>query len=59
MKEYITEAVQEFGEDFSQVVTSPVARWLFKVVKVREPQCNRLDTFHTVFMKLICILQRG
>ena len=32
----ISEAVQEFGEDFPQVVTSPVERWLFTMEKVRE-----------------------
>ena len=58
MKYYITESVQEFGDDVSQVMTSLVARWLFTVVKVRELQGKRLNTFHSVVMKLLWILQR-
>ena len=33
IKEYITEAEQEFGEDVSQVVKSQTSRWLFTVGK--------------------------
>ena len=36
MKEYISEAVQEFGEDVLQMVTSLAARLLFTVMKFRE-----------------------
>ena len=53
MKGYISEEVQEFGKDVSQVVTSPETRWLFTVVKVRKMQGNRLNNFHSVVMKLL------
>ena len=56
MKEYITEAVKEFGEDVSKVVMLPTVNWVFIVVKDRELQGKRLDTFHSFFMKLLCIL---
>ena len=59
MMEYITEAVQEFGEDVSHVVTSPTTRWMSTVEKVRESHIDRLNTFHSVVMKLLYILQRG
>ena len=36
IKGYILEAIQKFGEDVSQMVMSPTARWLFTVSKVRE-----------------------
>ena len=35
IKEYISEAVQEFGEDVYYVVTSQTERWMFTVGKVR------------------------
>ena len=56
MKENITEAVKEFGEDVSKVVMLPTVNWVFIVVKDRELQGKRLDTFHSFFMKLLCIL---
>jgi hypothetical protein len=31
MREYIREAIDEFGEEITKVVYSPAARWLFKV----------------------------
>ena len=58
MKEYITESVQEFGEDFYRLVTSPAAGWIFTVGKVRELQGKRLDTIHSVVMKLLWIFHR-
>ena len=36
IKSYISEAVKEFREDVSLVATSPVTRWLFTVVTVKE-----------------------
>ena len=36
MREYISDTVQDFREDFYQVVMSPASRWLFTVEKVRE-----------------------
>ena len=59
MKEYITEAVQNFGGGVYHVVTSPSERWLFIVGKVRELQVKRLNTFDSVVVKLLWILQRG
>ena len=59
MKEYIKEAVQEFRNDISQVVMSPVSRCMLTVVKVRKLQFKRLDTFHYDVMKLLWILHRG
>ena len=59
IKEYISEAVQEFGEDLYQVATQPSARWMCTLGKVREIQGKRLDTFHFVMMKLIWIAQIG
>ena len=41
------------------MVTSTAERWLFTVRKFREIQGKSLDTFHSVFMKLIWILKRG
>ena len=38
---------------------SPRASWLFTLVKIRELKGKRLDTFHSVVIKLLCILQRG
>ena len=35
MEEYITEELQDFREDVSQVVTSPAARWLLALGKFR------------------------
>ena len=59
MKEYIIEAVQDFGGYVLQVVNPPSSRWLFTVGKVRELQGKRLDTFHSVVMKILWILQIG
>ena len=53
MKEYIPKDVQEFGDDVLQMVTSPSARCLFAVGKVRELQGRRLDTFHYVVMQFL------
>ena len=55
MEELITEAVQYLGEDVSQLETSLAERYLFTVVKFWEPRGKRLDTFHSVVMKLIWI----
>ena len=59
MKEYIPKDVQEFGDDVLQMVTSPSARCLFAVGKVRELQGRRLDTFHYVVMQFLWIVYRG
>ena len=58
-KEYILEAIKEFGKDVLQILFSPSERWLFTVGKVRKMQGRRLDKFYSVFMKLLWILQRG
>ena len=47
------------GQDVSQMVTSPVARWMSTVGKVRELQGRTLGIFHPVVMKLLWIEQRG
>ena len=53
MKGRITEAVQDFGEVFPQVVTSQATRWLSTVGKVSELQGKRPGTFHYIIMILI------
>ena len=58
MNEYISGAVQDFGEDFLQMVMSPEARWMFTVGKVREIKGRMLYILHSVVMKLLCILHR-
>ena len=57
IKEYIIEAVQEFGKYVSQAVTSPSERWIFKVGRVRELQGKRIDNLHFSPMKLLWISQ--
>ena len=53
MKGRITEAVQDFGEVFPQVVTSQATRWLSTVGKVSALQGKRPGTFHYIIMILL------
>lgn len=58
MKAYIKEGIEEFGEDVTNVVTSPGAIWLFTMGKARLLKEDRLDKFCSISAKLLWIIQR-
>ena len=59
MKKCILEAIQDFGEDVSHIVTFQAEIWMSTVVKGMELQGKRLDMFHYLVMELLWILQWG
>lgn len=60
MRDYILEAIEDFGEDVSKVVSSPAARWLFTVnKKARKLSGKRLEKFCSIVAKLLWIILRG
>lgn len=59
MREYLLEAIEQFGEDVSTVVSSPGANWLFLTSDARKLTGDKKDTFVSLVAKLLWIIQRG
>ena len=50
--------VDDFGEDVSQTVSTPAARWLFAVSDARNLKGGRIDAFSSLVAKLLWVCQR-
>ena len=59
MRDYIQEVVDDFGEDVSQMVSTPATRWLFVVSDARKLKGERVETFSLLVLKLLWFCQRG
>ena len=59
MRDYIQEVVGSFGEDVSQMVSTPDAHWLFAVSDARKLKGGRIDVFSSLVAKLLWICQCG
>jgi hypothetical protein len=60
MKDYIKEAIQDFGEDITKTSTSPARKNLFEIDEtsgaLTEANC---DTFHSVVAELLYVSKCG
>jgi hypothetical protein len=60
MKEYIKEAITDFGEAITQFATTPAKKNLFGIDKDSgELSLNARETFHSVIAKLLCLSKPG
>ena len=59
MRDYIQEVVEDFGEDVSQTVSTPAARWLFAVSEARKLKGERVETSSYLVAKLLWVCQHG
>lgn len=59
MRDYILEAIEEFGEEVDTVVSSPAAKWLFTRGKTKKLMGRKLEIFVSLVAKLLWIIQRG
>ena len=57
MRDYIQEVVNDFGEDVSQMVSTPAARWLFAVSNARKLKWERVEMFSLLVAKLLWVFQ--
>ena len=60
-KEYIQEAIDDFGEDVSSGAKTPASNGLFEVDEDSEDLCTeKADRFHSIVAKLlfVCIRER-
>jgi hypothetical protein len=60
MKEYVKEAIEDFGEDISKHVATPAKKDLFKIDE-KSPKLdkNKADHFHRIMAKLLYVSKRG
>jgi hypothetical protein len=60
MKDYIKEAIAEFGEDITRTTTTPAKRNLFEIDETSEalPDPER-EIFHSIVAKLLYVSVRG
>ena len=61
MKEYICEAIEDFGEDLTRKASSPAAKGLFEIDTKSKRLCQeKSDRFHSIVAKLlyVCIRSR-
>jgi Reverse transcriptase (RNA-dependent DNA polymerase)/Zinc knuckle len=60
MKEYIAEAIQDFGEDISRQAATPAKKNLFDIDgKSEELTGAKKEVFHSVVAKLLYVSKRG
>ena len=60
MKEQILEAIEAFGKDLHEKVTTLVSSQLFTVnEKVKQLDEEKSKIFHSVVAKLLCIMKRS
>jgi hypothetical protein len=60
MKEYIQEAIADFGEDITRTAATPAKRDLFEVNEESPAlKGEKRETFHSVVAKLLYVSQRG
>jgi hypothetical protein len=60
MKDYIKEAIRDFGEDITTTATSPARKNLFEIDETSGKLTgDDRDTFHSVVAKLLYVSKRG
>jgi hypothetical protein len=60
MKDYIKEAIRDFGEDITTTATSPARKNLFEIDETSGALTgDDRDTFHSVVAKLLYVSKRG
>lgn len=60
LSDYISEAIEEFGDKLGSTVASPAGKWLFDVNdKAKKLTTDRSDIFHSTVAKLLWVAQRG
>ncbi len=60
MKDYIKEAIADFGEDVTQEAVTPAKRELFDIDETSGPLTTKdRETFHSVVAKLLYVSKRG
>jgi hypothetical protein len=60
MKDYVEEAISDFGEDITKSATTPAKRDLFEVNEASEELTNeKSEVFHSVVAKLLYVSKRG
>ena len=60
MKEYLVEAIEDFGEDVSRPATSPACKGLFDVDENSKPLLKlKAEKFHSIVAKLLFVCIRA
>ena len=60
MKDYIKDAIADFGESITRSATSPAKKNLFKIDEESGPLTNKdKETFHSIVAKLLYASKRG
>ena len=60
LRDYLKEAISDFGEDLGPQVSTVAGKWLFEINdKARKLPIDKAEIFHSIVAKLLWVAQRG